>query len=60
LLYRNQARLDGIRHTRGRVATFIRYVHDPETILPPPVLTDGWEGYYHIMRYEGDRTVDVH
>lgn len=52
--------LDGIRHTRSLVETFIRYVHDPMTTLPAPVLSDGWEGYYHIMHYEGDRTVDVH
>lgn len=52
--------IDGIRHTRSLVETFIRYLHDPMTILPPPVLYGGWEGYYHIMHYEGDRTVDVH
>ncbi|MGH8296621.1 MAG: glycosyl hydrolase 115 family protein, partial [Steroidobacteraceae bacterium] len=51
--------LDGIRHTRALVQTFIRYLHDPMTSLPPPVIYDGWEGYYHIMHYEGDRTVDV-
>ena len=51
--------LDGIHHTRDLVATFIRYLHDPMTTLPPPVLFGGWEGYYHIMHYEGDRTADV-
>jgi hypothetical protein len=51
--------LDGIRHTRALVETFIRYLHDPMTTLPPPVLSDGWEGYYHILHYEGDETVDV-
>lgn len=51
--------LDGIRHTHDLVATFIRYLHDPQTSLPAPVLSDGWQGYYHIMHYEGDRTVDV-
>jgi hypothetical protein len=51
--------LDGIGHTRTMVATFIRYLHDPMTTLPPPVIYGGWEGYYHIMRYEGDRTVEV-
>jgi hypothetical protein len=25
----------------------------------PPVLWDGWEAYYHIMHYEGDRSADV-
>lgn len=52
--------LDGINHTRDLVADFIRYLDDPETILPPPVLSDSWQGYYHIMHYEGDRVVDVH
>lgn len=52
--------LDGINHTRDLVQDFIRYIDDPETTLPPPVLTAGWQGYYHIMHYEGDRTVDVH
>jgi hypothetical protein len=51
--------LDGIRHTRSLVETFIRYLHDPMTTLPPPVIYGGWEGYYHIMRYEGHRTVDM-
>jgi hypothetical protein len=51
--------LDGIRHTRALVRTFIRYLHDPMTRLPPPVIYGGWQGYYHIMHYEGDRTVDV-
>jgi hypothetical protein len=27
--------------------------------LPLPVLSDGWQGYYHIMHYEGDQAVDV-
>lgn len=52
--------IDGILETRTMVATFIRYLHDPMTVLPPPVIYGGWEGYYHIMHYEGDRTVDVH
>ncbi|MGH8298813.1 MAG: glycosyl hydrolase 115 family protein [Steroidobacteraceae bacterium] len=51
--------IDNILHTRALVETFIRYLQDPMTPLPPPVLYDGWEGYYHIMHYEGDRTVDV-
>jgi len=51
--------IDGIHRTRDLVATFIRYLHDPMTTLPPPVIYGGWEGYYHIMHYEGDRTVDV-
>lgn len=52
--------LDGIRETRTLVEYFIRYIDDPMTTLPLPVLADGWQGYYHIMHYEGDHTVDVH
>jgi hypothetical protein len=52
--------LDGIRRTRSMVKIFIRYLHDPLTAtLPPPVIYGGWEGYYHIMHYEGDRAADV-
>ncbi|MDE2495332.1 MAG: glycosyl hydrolase 115 family protein [Alphaproteobacteria bacterium] len=52
--------LDGIRHTRQMVEAFVRFIDDPEGTLPAPVLSDHWQGYYHIMHYEGDRTVDVH
>jgi hypothetical protein len=52
--------LDGIRHTRDLVDTFIRYIDDPLTVLPAPVIINGWQGYYHILHYEGDQTVDVH
>jgi hypothetical protein len=52
--------LVGIRRTRELVETFIRYADDPMTNLPFPVLANSWAGYYHIMHYEGDRTVDVH
>jgi hypothetical protein len=51
--------IDGIARTRAMVETFIRYLHDPLTELPPPVIYGGWEGYYHIMHYEGTRSVDV-
>jgi len=52
--------LDGIEQTREMVQYFIRYLDDPMTRLPPPVLSNSWQGYYHIMHYEGDKTVDVH
>jgi hypothetical protein len=51
--------LDGIDHTRELVADFLRYLDDPTMTLPLPVLSDGWQGYYHIMHYEGDQAVDV-
>jgi hypothetical protein len=51
--------LDGIRDTRALVVAFEKHLDDPDSSLPPPVLTNGWQGYYHIMHYEGDQTVDV-
>ena len=51
--------LTGIYRTRQLVQTFSAFLDDPETHVAPPVLWDGWEAYYHIMHYEGDRSVDV-
>jgi len=51
--------LVGIRHTRALVVDFIRYLHDPTMTLPPPFLDNGWQGYYHNMQFEGNRTVNV-
>jgi hypothetical protein len=51
--------LDGIDETRAMVVAFEKYLDDPDATLPPPVMTNGWQGYYHIMHYEGDQTVDV-
>jgi hypothetical protein len=52
--------LTGIYRTRQLVQTFSKFLDDRETFIAPPVLWDGWEAYYHIMHYEGDRSVDVH
>jgi len=51
--------LTGIYRTRELVNVFSKFLDDPETHLGPPVLWDGWEAYYHIMHYEGDRSADV-
>lgn len=51
--------LTGVYRTRQIVETFAKFLDDPETHISPPVLWDGWEAYYHIMHYEGDRTADV-
>ena len=56
--YRGEWQL-GIRHTRKLAADFIRYLHDPTMTLPPPFLDNGWQSYSHIMKFEGNRTVDV-
>jgi hypothetical protein len=52
--------LTGVDETRDMVQTFVKYLDDPMITLPPPVNAGGWEGYYHIMHYEGNRSVDTH
>jgi Glycosyl hydrolase family 115 len=52
--------LTGIYRTRQIVQTFSKFLDDPETHIAAPVIWNGWEAYYHIMHYEGERTVDVH
>ncbi len=51
--------LTGVYRTRQIVQTFSNYLNDPLTHLSPPLLWSGWEAYYHIMHYEGDRNADV-
>ncbi len=51
--------LTGIYRTRQTLQTFSNFLDDPQTHLSPPILWDGWEAYYHIMQYEGDRSADV-
>ncbi len=51
--------LTGIYRTRELVQIFSKFLDDPETHIAPPVVWDGWEAYYHIMHYEGDRSADV-
>jgi hypothetical protein len=52
--------LVGIDETRAMVDQFLKWLDDPMTTLPPPVQTSSWQGYYHILHYEGDKTADVH
>lgn len=51
--------LTGIYRTREMLQVFSDFLGDPQTHITPPVLWDGWEAYYHIMHYEGDRSADV-
>jgi hypothetical protein len=51
--------LTGVYRSRQTVETFSKFLDDPLSHSAPPVLWDGWEAYYHIMHYEGDRSVDV-
>jgi hypothetical protein len=52
--------LTGIYRTQQLVQVFSDFLEDPLTHLAPPVVWDGWESYYHIMHYEGERSADVH
>jgi Ni/Co efflux regulator RcnB len=51
--------LAGIYRTKQMLEVFSKFLDDPNTHLAPPILWDGWEAYYHIMHYEGDRSADV-
>ncbi|MGA8161636.1 MAG: glycosyl hydrolase 115 family protein [Acidobacteriaceae bacterium] len=51
--------LDGVYRTQQVVGAYAAFLQDPLTHLAPPILWNGWEGYYHIMHYEGDREADV-
>jgi hypothetical protein len=51
--------LTNVHRTHELVHIFFKYPEDPLSPLPPPVFWDGWEAYYHIMRYEGDRSAEV-
>ncbi|MEJ2010077.1 MAG: glycosyl hydrolase 115 family protein [Acidobacteriota bacterium] len=51
--------LTGVYRTHQILIVFSKFLTDPLTHLPPPILWNGWEAYYHIMHYEGDRTANV-
>jgi hypothetical protein len=52
--------LAGVYRTRELVQDYADHLKDPMAKLPAPVSWTGWEAYFHIMEYEGDRSVDVH
>lgn len=52
--------LTGIYRTRELVQAYADHLNDPLARLPAPAAWSGWEAYFHIMQYEGDRSVDVH
>jgi hypothetical protein len=51
--------LTGIHRTRELLQDFTRQLADPLSPMPPPVYWTGWEAYYHIMHYEGERSAAV-
>ena len=52
--------LTGVYRTRELVQDYLAHLKDPMAKLPAPASWSGWEAYFHIMQYEGDRSVDVH
>jgi len=52
--------LAGVYRTREIVQDYADHLKDPMAKLPAPASWSGWEAYFHIMQYEGDRSVDVH
>ncbi|MDE3186651.1 MAG: glycosyl hydrolase 115 family protein [Acidobacteriota bacterium] len=52
--------LTGVYRTRELVQDYANHIKDPMAKLPAPAAWNGWEAYFHIMEYEGDRAVDVH
>jgi len=51
--------LTGVYRTRELVQAFDDHLKDPMAKLPAPTEWAGWEAYFHIMEYEGDRSADV-
>jgi len=51
--------LTGVYRTRELVEAYAAHLKDPLARLPAPASWTGWEGYFHIMEYEGDRSADV-
>jgi hypothetical protein len=50
--------LDGVPRTEQTAQIFAKWIENPMT--PVPAAMDwGWEGYYHILHHEDDRSVDV-
>ena len=52
--------LVGVDETDALLKDFDRWIDDPLTRLPPPVISNSWQAYYHIMHYEGEKVSDVH
>ncbi|MGC2299591.1 MAG: glycosyl hydrolase 115 family protein [Acidobacteriaceae bacterium] len=51
--------LTGVYRTQQMLEAYAAFLEDPLTHLTPPIAWSGWEAYYHIMLYEGDRSADV-
>jgi hypothetical protein len=50
--------LTNVPRTRQTLQAYADHLDHPLAPLPSPLIWD-WEAYYHIMHYEGERTVNV-
>jgi asparagine N-glycosylation enzyme membrane subunit Stt3 len=50
--------LDGIDETHKMVQDYLAWLDDPLKV-PQPTIVNSWQGYYHIMHYEGTKSTDV-
>ena len=50
--------LDGVDETHKMVQDYIAWLDDPLKV-PQPTIVNSWQGYYHIMHYEGTKQTDV-
>jgi hypothetical protein len=51
--------LTNVDRTAEMLRIFLKNIDDPQSPLPPPIRWEGWEAYYHILHYEGNRSADV-
>ena len=51
--------LTNVARTAEMLGVFLKAIDDPQSALPPPIRWEGWEAYFHILYYEGNRSVDV-
>jgi hypothetical protein len=51
--------LTNVDRTAELLGIFLKNIDDPQSPVPPPIRWEGWESYFHIMHYQGDRTVVV-
>jgi hypothetical protein len=51
--------LTNIGATRKQLETFKAWLADPVGTTPMPTLDADWQGYYRILHYQGNRSVDV-
>ncbi len=51
--------LDGVAYTRRIVQDYANHLRNPLAQLPAPMEWSGWDAYFHIMEYEGNRSADV-